>query len=123
MIYKHIKYLPVLILGVMLIYSWATYVWGVHILEFRDWIGLVLFGVNILIYCFSSKYGVMFTGVVLVLGTFVAAKFLPALIMPGFSLQIGKFEFRTPRIEIRIFLVLILYITLNKSYWSSRKKE
>ncbi|PSK91698.1 hypothetical protein B0I18_105283 [Taibaiella chishuiensis] len=65
----------------------------------------------------------MFTGVVLVLGTFVAAKFLPALIMPGFSLQIGKFEFRTPRIEIRIFLVLILYITLNKSYWSSRKKE
>lgn len=118
---KILKASPTVVLGILLVYTFIDYLTSDVKIDYRVWIALLLYLTNIILYFFKFRYGVMFTGIVLVLATFMIAKFLPTLFSGMMSLDIEDSSVSIPYLEIRMFLLLVIYIIINRQFWRWKK--
>jgi hypothetical protein len=112
---KVIKAIPIIALGAMLIYTWIVYILTNYTPVIKDWATLALFLVNVIVYFFRFQVGIIFTGVVLILATLTLIQFTPMSFSQNVSFYIGKFEFNSPFFELRMLLLFIIFLIINRA--------
>ena len=125
---KLIQVIPVIVLAGILIYTWFIIGTTDYFATIKHQIGLGLF-LAIVALCFLKfKYGVIFTGLFLVLASFNAISIFPVTISSSYFVKIGGVEIATPSIQWKAVLLLILFFIcagkyLNNLYIEYRNKK
>jgi len=114
MIKKRFAHLiPFLIICISLTYSSLIH------LNLKQQIALGGTTINLLLYLIRFKYGILATGILLLLATFDLLRLFPVVTTFNNFIQIGDFELHFPVIELESLLLTVLYFILNKRYLSS----
>lgn len=71
---------------------------------------------NLLLYLIRFKYGILTTGILLLMATFNLLRLFPVVTIFNNSIQIGDVNLKAPAIELESLLLTILYFILNNSY-------
>ena len=116
MIKKRFAHLiPFLIICISLTYSCYLKRDLIH-LELKQQIALVSAIINLLLYLIRFKYGMLATGILLLLATFDLLRLFPVVTIFNNSIQISDVKLRAPVIELESLLLTVLYFILNKRY-------
>jgi hypothetical protein len=102
------------IIGILLIYTWFTFIFTNARATFNHYLGLLLF-VPLIYICYVKKITllVILTGLYLILGTINIISFLPFISSSSFGISIGSFPIQTPGLNGYSLTLLILYSILN----------
>jgi len=111
-----VRIIPLLILGIILVYTWYTILTTEYYATVRHILALVLFAGNLILYFFRFRYAVLLTGVILILGTFNLLAFFPDITSTSFFVKIRDVEIATPSIQWKPLLLLIFYCTVNFNF-------
>ena len=109
---KVIKYLPLLLLALMVIYCLYTIATTNIILVDKHYLGIGLVIISVVVVFFKPKIGMYLTGVALLLGTMNFAAFTPVIdtYSFGFSLNGTAVGFK---IQLYALLLLLFFIVVN----------
>lgn len=105
--------LALLILG--LIFTWTaieTIILG-YTLSIKHISALIFLTINALLFIFSIRWGVLFTFILLLAGTFDAVHFFRENVATGFFLRGPSFKISTPSVNFWILPLLMLHGFLN----------
>lgn len=112
-----ILWAPFIILGLIVLYTWFKILTTEYFATLKHQIALGLFLLNFVLYTFRFKYGVLLTGVILVLATFNQIAIYPDIESTSFFIKIAGAEFATPSIQWKTFFLFILYLFIVISVW------
>lgn len=123
-----IPIIPFIFLTAILIYTWFVIATTNYFATIKHHIGLGLFLMVALVYAFSFKYGIIFTGIFLILASFNVLAIFPFTISSSYFIKIKDVEIATPSIQWKAVLLLILYIVcvwrfLNDLYIKYKNKR
>ena len=113
---KLLRLVPFIILCIMLIFTWNEIITVSHVGRYRHLIAASLFVINIFLYFFSFRYGVLLTGITLLLATFNLAAITYEIRSRAFFITIAGVEISTPYIQPLSLLVLIVFLVINLKY-------
>ena len=113
---KLLRLIPFIILCIMLIFTWNEIITVGHVGRYRHLIAASLFVINIFLYFFSFRYGVLLTGITLLLATFNLAAITYEIRSRAFFITIAGVEISTPYIQPLSLLVLIVFLVINLKY-------
>lgn len=113
---KFLRSVPFAIICIILFTTW--YKFSIHeYFPIREHYWALGFAVlNLIIYFIKFKYGVLFTGIVIVLGIFGILIFYPLKMLSNYGITIGAFDINTPYMEMSFWLILFLYLGINARY-------
>ncbi|MBO9566912.1 MAG: hypothetical protein J7621_29340 [Niastella sp.] len=114
---KYLRILPFLAVCIILCYTWFTIATTDFSATWKHQLALGAAIVNLLIYFRNFKYGLIFTGVFLVLATFNFLGLLPEIAFTSYFVTIAGKEFSTPAIQTKSLLLLIGYLIVNTGYF------
>ena len=106
-----IRLVPIIVLTIVMIYSWYMFIAGEYSPTLKHKIGLGLFIVNIAQYFFSTKIGIIGTGIFLVAGTLNLIATFPAITTAGINLGDNFIG-----VQWNSLWMLILYFCCTGSY-------
>lgn len=106
---KVIPIVPILILAGILSYTWFIIATTNFLATIKHIIGLGLFLAATVLYAFKFKYGIIFTGIFLILASFNVIAIFPAIKSSSYFVKIGEVEIATPFIQWKAVLLLILF--------------
>jgi len=106
--------LPFIGMGIILCYSWYSFVFGMYEYSISHILALALFCVNIIIYILNFRKGVLATGLLILLSLFNLTTLFPSISSSYLSIDSG-IRLSTPGIDIRVLLLLILFCICNFS--------
>jgi hypothetical protein len=110
---RFLHLIPFLIICISLTYTcWNS----LSDLDVKDHIALAGAAINLLLYLIRFKYGILTTGILLVLATFSLLRLFPVVITFKNSVQFNDIELHTPIIELESLLLTVFYFVLNKRY-------
>lgn len=109
---KFIAITPFITIGIILIYSWYEMLTVYHYASPIKYVALIIFAVNVIVYFLSFKYGVVLTGILLILATINLAPLFTDVVR--WSLMMAGITF--PAIDWRTLLLLIYYLVINVGY-------
>jgi hypothetical protein len=113
---KFIHAIPFLVTCIILVYTWYVIISLNYSATLKQQIGLGIGILNLSIYIVRFKYGIIGTGLLLLLATFDFIVVFPVVTSYGWFIRFGETEIKTPSIEWRSLLLLILYFILNTGY-------
>jgi hypothetical protein len=103
---------PFLVVSVILISTWVTFSLGYYNAVAKHYIALAILAVNLFVYVFKFKWGVVLTGIMLFLAAFNVISFFYYVSSGWFN--IGSFQF--PPVNGYSFLILIYYLIINFNF-------
>ena len=106
-----------MLLGLILLYTWFKIVTTEYYATLRHQIALALFLLNFVLYAVRFKYGVLFTGVLLILTTFSQVAIYPDIKSTSFFIKIGGAELVAPGIQWESFFLLVFYLFIVIFVW------
>jgi len=101
--------LPVLILAVIAAYNLGLFFFGGYFMTLQHRVAFGLLGMNICLYFFRFRPGILATGIVLLLAT---VNFISFYVETTVS-SVGIGGIFTPGVQVSMLLLLILYIALE----------
>lgn len=107
--------IPFLIICISLIYTSFSKKGLIH-LDLKQQIALGSASLNLLLYLFRFKYGILATGILLLMATFDLLRIFSVVTIFNNSIQIGDVNLQAPVIELESLLLTVLYFILNKIY-------
>lgn len=114
---KYVKFLPFLITCIIMIYSFLYFINVENLITTYHILGLVLLGINIVLYSKEFDLGINITGIILILGTFNIILFFPELEYSSISFYVKVFDdknqIKSPRFNKEILLIFIVFLLLN----------
>ena len=113
---KFLYAIPFFIICIILIYTWYIIISLNYPPTLKQQIGLGISIINLLLYLMRFKYGIILTGLLLLLATFDCIVLFPIVTSYGYFIHIGAIEIKTPAIEWRSLLLAILYFIFNTTY-------
>lgn len=113
---KTIQIIPVLTLAGVLIYTWFIIMTTDYFATIKHQIGLGAFLVVVAFYFFKFKYGIILTGIFLILASFNAIAIFPVIISSSYFIKIGDVEITTPSIQWKSVLLLVLFFICTGKY-------
>jgi hypothetical protein len=113
---KFTRLTPFLVIAIILSYTWYVIITNEFFATTKHQIALGIFVVNIAVYFIKFKYGVLLTGLFLILATFNLLALFPEIIYSSFFLGIRGKGFSTPSIQGKSLLLFIFYLILNARY-------
>jgi len=119
---KLLRLAPFLIVCIMMIFTWNEIVLS-HVGRYRHLIAAFLFVINIVLYFFSFRYGVLLTGITLLLATFDLAAITYEIRSDAFFVAMAGLEISTPYIQPWSLLVLVVFLVINLKYLISSFKR
>ena len=113
---KILHSIPFLIICIILVYTWYIIISLNYPSTLKQQIGLGIAIINLLLYLIHFKYGIIVTGLLLLLATFDFIVLFPIVTSYGYFIHIAGIEIKTPSIEWRSLLLTILYFIFNTGY-------
>lgn len=113
---KLIQVTPTLILAGVLTYTWYIITTTDYVATIKHQIGLVALSAIIVFYFFKFKYGILSTGVYLVLATFNVIAIFPITVSSSYFIKIGGTKISTPPIQWKAVLLLIIFLICVERY-------
>ncbi|KAA5536448.1 hypothetical protein F0919_01925 [Taibaiella lutea] len=113
---KFLALTPFVAIGVILVCSWYEMLSVYHYASTIKYIALA-FGINMIVYFLKFRYGIILTGIFLVLATIN----LTPLFVTTVNSSVKIAGIVLPPVDWRVFLLLIYYFIINRSYWKWRK--
>lgn len=126
---KIVKLSPFLITGLVIIYTWINSLieYGEVLISVYHWIGIIFFIVNIFFYIRNFDVGLLLTSIYLFLGMFNLLELFEATDTFSFSFGSGDNKVKLPGIELKAFLIFLLYLRINFSvievFWRKLYKK
>ncbi|MCC6286427.1 MAG: hypothetical protein IT249_00945 [Chitinophagaceae bacterium] len=108
--------LPYLLTVIVLIYTWSIIVTTDYYATLKHQIALILALINLGAYFFKFDYGVMFTGILLLLATFNLIALFPDIVSSSYFIRIAGKQISTPTIQGRSLLLMIIFLVINSGY-------
>jgi hypothetical protein len=105
---KIIRLIPIILLTVCMIYSFYQFMTDNYVFSLKHKIGMGLLLVNIVVYFFNVKYGIIGTGIYLSIGFFNLMAIFPTIRTFWFTFS--------PTLQLDYFLFLLLYFCCVGSY-------
>lgn len=115
---KLIQCIPILTLTGTLSYTWYIIMTTDYFATLKHQIAIGLFLLTLILYFIRFKYGIIFTGIILILSTFNAIAIFPVIISSSYFIRIGDTEISTPSIQWKSFLLLITFFVCTGGYLS-----
>lgn len=112
---KIVHLIPFLIIFISLTYTCLLKKGLVH-LDLKQQIALGSAALNLLLYLIRFKYGILATGILLLMATFDLLRLFSVVTIFNNSIQIGDLNLQAPVIELESLLLTVLYFILNKGY-------
>lgn len=116
-----LKLTPIIIIGIMELFSWGKILFYAGTVSLKDYIGLIAFVLTAVTYFWKSEVGIILTGLILLFASFCLFNFLPTTVKYSFYFRVSGRELETPSVNLIILPILILYLILNWQLF--RKKE
>ena len=114
---KKIKFiLPYLLTVIVLIYTWSVIVTTDYYATLKHQIALILVLINLGIYFLKFDYGIVFTGILLLLATFNFIALFPDIVSSSYFIRIAGKEIAAPTIQGKSLLLMIIFLVLNFGY-------
>jgi uncharacterized membrane protein len=120
---KIIQCLPILTLAGILVYTWYIIMTTDYFATLKHQVAMGLFLAALILYFIKFKYGIIFTGVFFILGTFNGIAIFPTTISSSYFVKIGDTEISTPTIQWKSFLLLVLFFVCTGRYLSNLYTE
>ena len=108
--------MPYLLTVIVLIYTWSVIVTTDYYATLKHQIALILVLINLGIYFFKFDYGIVFTGILLLLATFNFIALFPDIVSSSYFIRIADKEIATPTIQGKSLLLMIVFLVLNFGY-------
>jgi hypothetical protein len=116
---KALRILPFAILLVFTVIAWYQILTITHVARIRHLIAGGLVMINIIVYLFSLRLGVLLTGITLLLATINLAAFTATIV----SKQYWLGTLTLPSIQPLALLLLMIFLFINLKYLLSAFKE
>ena len=110
---KILLLIPLIIIGVLIAYSWITLLIQEYIPIWRHYIALSLFALLIFLYIKNFTKAVIATGIYLLLGTCNFLSLTASTIWNSYGVRVGSAEIWTPSFQLVSFGLFILFAILN----------
>jgi hypothetical protein len=124
---KWLNLIPFFIIGVVLIATWYIFLTSEIDGNYKHYVALSAFIFNVFLYVFRFKWGVLFTGILLVAASFNLISFFAETRTHSYFMKWGDTEIVLPAIQGYPILLLILFLLLNhrflKDEFGNPKKE
>lgn len=120
---KKVRFIPFLIVCLILSYTWFIILNTEYQATLKHQIALSIAVVNLIVYIFHFNYGLILTGLLLLLATFNAIGMFPDIVYTSFFMKIAGKEIESPAIQGKSFLLLILYFALSWGHWSDQYRS
>lgn len=105
---------PIVLIAVMIGYSWAVIFFTDLYANWRHHVALVLFfPLPFFIYKTQEKIALLLTIVYLLIGTANMLSFTPVVTSSSFGIQVGSLTIATPSFQLSSFGILVLALILN----------
>jgi len=104
-----IPIIPFIFLTVILSNTWFIIATTNYFATIKHYLGLGLFLMVTLLYAFRWKYGVILTGIFLILASFNVIAIFPVIKSSSYFIKIGEVDIATPFIQWKALLLLILF--------------
>ena len=108
--------LSYLLIVIVLIYTWFLIITTDYYATQKHQIALILVLINLGVYFFKFDYGIVFTGILLLLATFNFIALFPDIVSSSYFIRIAGKEIATPTIQGKSLLLLIIYLVLDLRY-------
>lgn len=102
-------------LVIIVVNTWFSMLTGQNRPVQEHYWGLALVLLTAVMYFIKFRYGILMTGISLLLGLFGLVVFLPLKSVTYYGITIGGVEIRTPYIVPTIFVLILLYAAVNGS--------
>lgn len=113
---KIIKEIPILILSSIIVYTWIIIMSTNYYPTIKHKIGLCLFIVISILYFLKFKYGIISTGMFLILASLNIVAIFPKMISTSYFVKIGEFELSIPPLQLKSILLLIIFFICTGNY-------
>lgn len=113
---KLIRLVPFFILLVLTVSGWIEILTVTHVAMVRHLIGAGLVLVNIVLYFFSFRTGVLLTGIILLLATINLAAFTASITTKQYWFGISEFRLTLPAFQPLALLLLVIFLVFNLKY-------
>jgi hypothetical protein len=117
-----VRMIPYIIVCIMLSYTWYIILSTEYQATWKHYVALGIVVVNFVAYLMRFNFGLAITGALLLLATFNAVGLLPDIVYTSYSIRIAGKEMESPSIQGKSFLLFLLYLILNWSYWTGQYK-
>jgi hypothetical protein len=113
---KFIHLIPFLIICFIMVYTWYLIISENRYILYEQTIGLALFCINVIVYFFRFKWGVITTGIILLIVTSDYVSFFPEISSTSFSIGTGETKISTPHIQLKSLLLVVIYLVFNFTF-------
>lgn len=113
---KILRILPFVALLVFTVITWTDILTVTHVAKIRHLIGGGLVIINIIVYFFSLRIGVLLTGITLLLATINFAAFTRAIVTKQYWFGPPDFRLTLPVFQPLALLLLIIFLIFNLKY-------
>ncbi len=113
---KLLRFVPLAVLCIILAFTWINILTAAYFATIKHQLALVLVGINLILFLFSYRYTILFTGLILFLATFNMLAFFPEIVSYDFFVKFGTKQINAPTVQPMSLLFLIGYLVLNYKY-------
>ncbi|ATL49595.1 hypothetical protein COR50_21790 [Chitinophaga caeni] len=108
-----IRILPFAVVLVLVTIGWWRILNITYLARVRNGIAAILVLINLLMFLFSYRLAILFTGIILLLCTLNLASFTLEIRTESYSLSFGGFSVSTPEFQPWALLLLAVYLVIN----------
>jgi len=108
-----LQLLPFVLIGLILCYTWYVIATTEHFATIKHQVALGLFLITLAVYFIKFSYGVVLTGLILILAIFNVIALFPNLVTSSYFITIKGKEITTPAIQWKSLLIFILFLALD----------
>jgi len=120
---KILRLSPFLVVGVILSVSWFMILTSDLDAGIKQYLGLIIFIVNLLIYFYRFRIGLFVTGLMLLLASFCVISFFSYVSYNQPGIAFDEAKLRLPKIQLPSLFIFILYLILNFNFLSDEYKR
>lgn len=121
--FKFFRLIPFVLLGVIIIFTWVNIFTTDYFATVKHQLALVMVCLNFGIYFVNFRYGVLTTGIILLLAVFNLLAFFPSTVTATSFVKFGNTEVDLPSIQPNSLLLLLIFLIIDLKFLILSFKE
>lgn len=124
---KYLKLIPFAIVCLLVCYTWFIILTTNKVASWKHNAALAIVSINLVLYFIRFSFGLLITGVLLLLATFNIISLLPETASTSYFIVIAGKEISTPPFQGSSLLLFVLYLFLTwnhfREYFDSKRTK